>query len=84
MPPFKKTTFHIQTMKLSEFSFNLPKELIAEFPNAHRDESRLMVVNRKTGKIEHKVFKDILGFFWPPGCSYIERYQSFPCPPLWP
>ena len=47
-------------MKLSEFNFNFPKELIAEYPHAHRDEARLMVVHRKTGKIEHKVFKDIL------------------------
>ena len=47
-------------MKLSKFKFNLPQELIALHPAKNRDESRLMVVNRKTGEIEHKVFKDLL------------------------
>src|SRR5580698_941077 len=50
-------------MKLSEFNFAFPKELIAEYPSPTRDESKLMVVNRKTGKIEHKIFKDILGYY---------------------
>ncbi|HRI29494.1 MAG TPA: tRNA preQ1(34) S-adenosylmethionine ribosyltransferase-isomerase QueA [Chitinophagales bacterium] len=50
-------------MKLSDFDFNLPKELIAQYPPETRDESRLMVVNRKTGTIEHKIFKDVLGYF---------------------
>lgn len=50
-------------MKLSEFKFNLPKELIAQEPSSSRDESRLMVVDRKTGKIEHKMFKDIIDYF---------------------
>ncbi|MFM7401780.1 MAG: S-adenosylmethionine:tRNA ribosyltransferase-isomerase, partial [Bacteroidota bacterium] len=40
--------------KLSQFNFNLPKELVAQYPSQERDESRLMVVNRSTGKIEHK------------------------------
>ena len=46
-------------MKLSQFEFELPTDLIAEFPSEQRDESRLMVVHRDTGKIEHKVFKDV-------------------------
>lgn len=50
-------------MKLSQFKFRLPEELIAQYPIDHRDEARLMVVNRKTGEIEHKVFKDILEYF---------------------
>ncbi|MDH6354895.1 S-adenosylmethionine:tRNA ribosyltransferase-isomerase [Dysgonomonas sp. PH5-45] len=50
-------------MKLSQFKFNLPEELIATHPSKNRDESRLMVVNRKTGEVEHKVFKDILSYF---------------------
>ena len=50
-------------MKLSQFKFNLPDELIAKYPAKHRDESRLMVVHRKTGEIEHVVFKDILNYF---------------------
>ena len=65
-------------MKLSEFNFNLPKELIAEFPHAHRDEARLMVVNRKTGKIEHKVFKDILSFFGPHDVLILNDTKVFP------
>ncbi|MDR1527309.1 MAG: tRNA preQ1(34) S-adenosylmethionine ribosyltransferase-isomerase QueA [Dysgonamonadaceae bacterium] len=50
-------------MKLSTFKFNLPQELIAQFPIPNRDESRLMVIHRKTGEIEHKIFKDILQYF---------------------
>lgn len=50
-------------MKLSMFKFNLPKELLAEHPAKNRDESRLMVVDRKTGKITHKKFKDIINYF---------------------
>ncbi|HAF31126.1 MAG TPA: tRNA preQ1(34) S-adenosylmethionine ribosyltransferase-isomerase QueA [Bacteroidales bacterium] len=49
-------------MKLSQFKFNLPKELIAKFPAANRDEARMMIVHRDTGKIEHKVFKDIVNY----------------------
>lgn len=49
--------------KLSHFGFDLPKELIAQQPTAARDESRLMVLHRDTGKIEHKIFKDILHYF---------------------
>ena len=50
-------------MKLSKFKFKLPEELIAMHPSYHRDESRLMVLHRDTGKIEHKVFKDIIDYF---------------------
>jgi S-adenosylmethionine:tRNA ribosyltransferase-isomerase len=50
-------------MKLSDFKFNLPADLIAENPAPNRDESRLMVVNRQTGEIEHKIFKDIINYF---------------------
>ncbi len=50
-------------MKLSKFKFKLPDELIAQYPSKHRDESRLMVVHRKTGEIEHKAFKDVLEYF---------------------
>ncbi|MDA3952637.1 MAG: tRNA preQ1(34) S-adenosylmethionine ribosyltransferase-isomerase QueA [Bacteroidales bacterium] len=49
-------------MKLSQFKFNLPKELIAKFPVENRDESRLLVVHKETGKIEHKVFKDVVNY----------------------
>lgn len=50
-------------MKLSQFKFNLPEELIAKHPSKHRDESRLLVVHRNSDKIEHLVFKDILNYF---------------------
>jgi S-adenosylmethionine:tRNA ribosyltransferase-isomerase len=50
-------------MKLSAFRFHLPEELIAQYPAENRDESRLMVVNRKTGQVEHRVFKEILQYF---------------------
>ncbi len=49
--------------KLSNFDFELPEELIAQYPTPNRDESRLMVIHRKTGKIEHRTFKDILEYF---------------------
>ena len=50
-------------MKLSKFRYKLPPELIALYPTPNRDECRLMVLNRKTGKIEHKIFKEILDYF---------------------
>jgi S-adenosylmethionine:tRNA ribosyltransferase-isomerase len=50
-------------MKLSEFKFDLPNNLIALEPADNRDESRLMVIHRNTGKIEHKVFKDVVDYF---------------------
>ncbi len=49
--------------KLSHFAFDLPQKLIAQHPKENRDESRLMVVHRDTGKFEHKEFKDILEYF---------------------
>ncbi|MBR2169068.1 MAG: S-adenosylmethionine:tRNA ribosyltransferase-isomerase, partial [Alistipes sp.] len=50
-------------MKLSQFKFNLPEELIAQYPSKFRDECRLLVLNRKTGEIEHKIFKDLKDYF---------------------
>ena len=50
-------------MKLSQFKFKLLDELIAQYPAEERDESRLMVLHRNTGEIEHKIFKDILDYF---------------------
>ena len=47
-------------MKVSDFNYDLPEELIAQTPIAKRDESRLMVLNRKNQTIEHKIFKDII------------------------
>ena len=50
-------------MKLSQFKFKLPEEKIALYPAKYRDESRLMVVHKSTGEIEHRMFKDILDYF---------------------
>ena len=50
-------------MKLSHFKFNLPDELLAEYPSEQRDEARLMVLNRKDQTIEHKLFKDLIDYF---------------------
>ncbi len=50
-------------MKLSQFRYDLPEELIAKYPAENRDESRLMVLHRDTGKIEHKIFKEIIEYF---------------------
>jgi S-adenosylmethionine:tRNA ribosyltransferase-isomerase len=50
-------------MRLSSFKFKLPPELVASYPVDYRDESRLMVIHRDTGKIEHKVFKDLVDYF---------------------
>jgi S-adenosylmethionine:tRNA ribosyltransferase-isomerase len=50
-------------MKLSKFKFVLPEDQIALFPTPNRDESRLMVVNRKTGEIDHKIFNNLLDYF---------------------
>lgn len=50
-------------MKLSQFKFKLPEDLIAQYPTNFRDESRLMLLNRKNGKIEHHVFKDVINYF---------------------
>lgn len=49
-------------MKLSQFNYNLPPELIAKYPTDYRDECRLMVLHKTTGKIEHKLFKEIINY----------------------
>ena len=50
-------------MKLSQFNYDLPEESIALHPSENRDEARLLVVNRKTGQFEHRIFKDIINYF---------------------
>lgn len=50
-------------MKTSDFNFDLPPDLLAEYPSEERDESRLMIVHRDTEKIEHKMFKDLIDYF---------------------
>lgn len=65
-------------MKLSQFKFYLPSELIAERPPENRDESKMMVLNRKTRTIEHKEFKDILGYFTDGDVFVINNTKVFP------
>lgn len=65
-------------MKLSNFNFNLPTELLAEFPAENRDEARLMVVNRKTGTIEHKFFKDLIDYFNEGDVMVLNNTKVFP------
>lgn len=50
-------------MKLSQFKFKLPDNLIAQYPSPNRDDCKLMVVHRKTGEIEHRIFKDVINYF---------------------
>ncbi len=65
-------------MKLSHFNFDLPDELLAEYPAENRDEARLMVLNRKTKTIEHKLFKDIIDYFEPNDIMVLNNTKVFP------
>jgi len=65
-------------MKLSQFNFNLPPELLAEYPADCREESRLMVVHRDTGKIEHRLFKDVLDYFDEDDVIVLNNTKVFP------
>lgn len=65
-------------MKLSKFKFKLPENQIALYPTEHRDESRLMVVHKRTGEIEHKIFKDILEYFDENDVLVFNDTQVFP------
>jgi S-adenosylmethionine:tRNA ribosyltransferase-isomerase len=65
-------------MKLSNFDFDLPKDLLAEYPAEHRDESRLMVVHRDSGKIEHKMFKDLIDYFDEGDVMVLNNTKVFP------
>ena len=65
-------------MKLSHFQFNLPKELLAEYPAENRDEARLMVVNRAKKTIEHKTFKDVIDYFDDGDVLILNNTKVFP------
>lgn len=65
-------------MKLSQFKFNLPKDLLAEYPSKNRDDARLMVINRKTKKIEHKHFRDLINYFDAGDVMVVNDTQVFP------
>ena len=65
-------------MKVSDFNYNLPKELIEQHPLKNRDESRLMVLNRENQTIEHKTFKDIIDYLEPGDCLVINNTKVIP------
>jgi S-adenosylmethionine:tRNA ribosyltransferase-isomerase len=65
-------------MKLSHYKFDLPMELLAEYPAEHRDEARLMVLNRKEQTIEHKLFKDLIDYFDEGDLMVLNNTKVFP------
>ncbi|MGN1328028.1 MAG: tRNA preQ1(34) S-adenosylmethionine ribosyltransferase-isomerase QueA [Clostridia bacterium] len=65
-------------MKLSEFDYYLPEELIAQTPIENRDESRLMLVDKTTGKVEHKIFRDIIEYLQPGDCLVRNNTKVIP------
>lgn len=64
--------------KLSQFDFDMPKELLAEYPLQDRDESKLMVIHKETGKVEHKKFSDVLDYFDEGDCFIMNNTKVFP------
>ncbi len=65
-------------MKLSHFNFDLPADLLAEYPSENRDEARLMVLNRKEQTIEHKLFKDLIDYFDEGDVMVLNNTKVFP------
>ena len=65
-------------MELSEFNYELPEELIAQTPIEKRDDSRLMILDKNTGKIEHKIFKDIIDYLEPGECLVRNNTRVIP------
>lgn len=65
-------------MKLSQYKYHLPEELIAKYPAKNRDESRLMVLHRDTGKIEHRIFKEIIDYFSEKDVMVFNNTKVFP------
>ncbi len=65
-------------MKLSQYKYNFSMDMIAKYPAEERDESRLLVLHRKTGKIEHKIFSDVLGYFKDGDTMIFNNTKVFP------
>lgn len=65
-------------MDISEFNYNLPKEFIAQYPKEKRDEAKLLVLDRKTQKIEHRIFKDIAEYLNPGDCLVLNNTKVIP------
>ena len=65
-------------MKLSDFNFEIPESLLAQYPNDNRDESRLLVLDRKNGDIQHLSFKEIINFFDEEDVLVLNNTKVFP------
>jgi S-adenosylmethionine:tRNA ribosyltransferase-isomerase len=65
-------------MKLSQFRFDLPLNLIAQTPTKRREDARMMVVHRHTGEIENKHFRDIIDYFDDKDCFVVNNTKVFP------
>ena len=65
-------------MKLSQYNYSFSPDMLARYPAENRDESRLMVIDRKTGKIDHKIFKDIIGYFREGDVMILNNTKVFP------
>ena len=65
-------------MKLSQYNYSFSPDMLAKYPVENRDESRLMVLNRKNGKIEHKIFKDMIDYFKPGDVLVLNDTKVFP------
>lgn len=65
-------------MKVSDFNYDLPQELIAQHPYDKRDEARLMVIDAKTQKIEHRIFKDVMEYLSEGDCLVINNTKVLP------
>jgi len=65
-------------LKTSDFKFDLPEELIAQVPIEDRSSSRLMVLDKKTGEVEHKIFKDIIDYLNPGDCLVLNNTRVIP------
>ena len=65
-------------MKLSDFNYEFPKELVAEYPNKNRDEARLMVIDRKDYSIQHRQFKDMIEYFDENDVIVLNNTKVFP------
>ena len=65
-------------MKTSDFYYNLPEELIAQTPIEPRNASRLMILNKKSGTVEHKIFKDLTGYLNEGDCLILNNTRVIP------
>lgn len=73
-----KKSMNINGLRVSDFKFQLPEELIAQYPAKERDESRLMILHRSDGSIEHKVFKDIIDYYGKDDCFVFNDTKVIP------